>query len=102
MLASVLNEGVVLSTDSGMHWKYINDGLTNLEVWSVAIKGNNIYAGANGLAFRRTLAEATGEIAVQPPKNKLLSDQLLNVKVYPNPFTNNINWEFATVNLAEH
>ena len=40
--------GVFLSTDSGTSWTAVNSGLTNKNVYSLAVSGNNIFAGTAG------------------------------------------------------
>lgn len=48
IFAGVWNEGMYLSTDNGNNWTTINNGLTNQYVKSIAISGNNIFAGTPG------------------------------------------------------
>jgi len=40
--------GVCISTNNGVNWTVFNNGLTNLNVWSFAISGTNIFAGTYG------------------------------------------------------
>jgi photosystem II stability/assembly factor-like uncharacterized protein len=49
---SVTGGGVFLSTNNGDNWSYI--GLTDQEVYSLAISGNNIFAGTDGGVFVTT------------------------------------------------
>jgi photosystem II stability/assembly factor-like uncharacterized protein len=43
--------GVFLSTDNGANWNAVNNGIENTEVLSLAINGNNIYAGTYRAGF---------------------------------------------------
>ncbi|MFW9928526.1 MAG: T9SS type A sorting domain-containing protein [Candidatus Thorarchaeota archaeon] len=50
------NGGVFISTDNGLNWKKINNGLTNTHVWSLAAftngeKGRMVFAGTNDGIF---------------------------------------------------
>jgi photosystem II stability/assembly factor-like uncharacterized protein len=49
---SVTGGGVFLSTNNGDNWSYI--GLTDQEVYSLAISGNDIFAGTDGGVFLTT------------------------------------------------
>lgn len=49
--------GVFLSTNSGTSWTAINNGLTNLTVFSLATNSNYVFAGTTGYVFRRPLSE---------------------------------------------
>jgi len=49
---AVAGGGVFLSTNNGDNWTYI--GLTQYEVYSLAISGNNIFAGTSGGVFLYT------------------------------------------------
>lgn len=49
---SVTGGGVFLSTNNGDNWAYI--GLTDQEVYSLALVGNNIFAGTDGGVFLTT------------------------------------------------
>lgn len=41
--------GVHLSSDNGNSWTAVNNGLTDTNVYALAIKGNNIFAGGGGV-----------------------------------------------------
>lgn len=73
--------GVFLSTDNGSSWTRINNGLTNLEVHSITISGNKIFAGlAYGGVWKRLLSDfETNE--------NTLKHQNYNISIYPNPVT---------------
>lgn len=49
--------GVFLSTNSGASWSAINNGLTNLTVYSLATNSTYVFAGTTGYVFRRPLSE---------------------------------------------
>ncbi len=36
------------STNNGTHWTAVNNGLTNIYVYSLTISGTNIFAGTSG------------------------------------------------------
>src|SRR2546430_2608579 len=40
--------GVFLSTDNGSSWKAVNNGLTNVNVTSLAVSGTSIFASTIG------------------------------------------------------
>ncbi len=44
--------GVFRSADNGTTWSEVNNGLTNLEVFSLAFEGHYLFAGTNGSIFR--------------------------------------------------
>ena len=37
--------GVFLSTNNGTSWTAVNNGLTNSQVYAIAVRGTNIFAG---------------------------------------------------------
>ncbi|MCF8461412.1 MAG: T9SS type A sorting domain-containing protein [Flavobacteriales bacterium] len=49
--------GVFLSTDGGSSWAAINNGLSNLTVYSLATNSTYVFAGTTGYVFRRLLSE---------------------------------------------
>lgn len=54
LFAGTEGGGVYLSTDNGNNWTAVNSGLTNLNVTSLAISGNNIFAGTFNGVFLST------------------------------------------------
>lgn len=42
------NNGVFLSTNNGVNWTQVNNGLTNLTVYSLLYLGTNLFAGTEG------------------------------------------------------
>ncbi|MFI5200786.1 MAG: regulator [Candidatus Kapaibacterium sp.] len=52
--------GVFRSTDNGKSWSAKNNGLTDLEVWALAVSGTNLFCGTqSGGLFRSTDSGAT-------------------------------------------
>ncbi|MBX2910289.1 MAG: T9SS type A sorting domain-containing protein [Chitinophagales bacterium] len=49
--------GVFLSTNSGGSWSAINNGLTNLTVYSLATNSTYVFAGTTGYVWKRLLSE---------------------------------------------
>ena len=64
VLTSVVNDtnlfvgtdrcGVFLSTNNGTSWASVNSGLTNTEVYALAVSGTKLFAGTNGGVFLST------------------------------------------------
>lgn len=54
LFAGTVNDGVFLSTNSGASWTQVNNGLTNLNVLSLAVSGANIFVGTNAGMFAST------------------------------------------------
>jgi len=46
--AGTQNSGAYISTDYGVNWTQINNGLTNLKVYTFTSIGNNVFAGTMG------------------------------------------------------
>lgn len=51
LFASTSGGGIFLSTNKGAKWQAINNGLTNLSVNTLAVSGNDIFAGTQGGLF---------------------------------------------------
>lgn len=51
------DQGVFVSTDDGANWQQKNDGLTNLQIRSIAASNSEVYVGANAL-YRSTTGES--------------------------------------------
>jgi photosystem II stability/assembly factor-like uncharacterized protein len=51
------NAGVFVSTDSGYTWESQNDGLSNLNTFSMASNNEYLFAGTTGYVFRRPLSD---------------------------------------------
>ncbi|HMS35352.1 MAG TPA: hypothetical protein PKC91_14820 [Ignavibacteria bacterium] len=45
---------MLLSTNNGTDWNWVNNGLTNTTVYSLAVSGTSIYAGTAGGVFLST------------------------------------------------
>jgi len=90
------SEGVYVSTNSGQSWNAANDGLTNLNVSSLAIAGSYLFASTVGEVgpvsiWRRPLSELTSIDLIsdiQPSEFRLEQN-------YPNPFnpSTTISWQ---------
>ena len=52
-------EGVFLSTNNGGNWIQVNNGLTDLHVFALAVYGSNIFAGTGGGVFASSNNGAT-------------------------------------------
>jgi photosystem II stability/assembly factor-like uncharacterized protein len=75
--------GVLLSTDFGVTWKTINEGLTkNKYIEALAVNERYLYAGTYGNGvWRRPLAEII--------KSKVKENRFIrSLTAYPNPFSN--------------
>lgn len=73
--------GVYFSSNSGLNWVQINDGLGSIGVHSLYIFNNYVYAGASvNSVYRRPLSELVGISS-----NETLSGFSLSQN-YPNPF----------------
>jgi len=73
--------GVYFSSNNGLNWSQINDGLGSIGIYSLYIFNNYIFAGASvNSVYRRPLSELTGISAVETPRGFSLSQN------YPNPF----------------
>jgi hypothetical protein len=86
--------GVFLSTDHGKSWTPVNTGLTDIYVWSLAVSGTYLFAGAEcGGIWRRPLSEMirTGVEECHPslPGGYSLEQN------YPNPFNPSTTIEFS-------
>jgi hypothetical protein len=81
-----------VSTDNGMTWTQRIEGLGNLQVYTIRIINNYIYAGTNGSGvWRRQLSELNGisQVSAQVPVHYSLQQN------YPNPFNPNTKIRFA-------
>ncbi len=93
-----LNNGVERSSDNGMNWIEINDGLTNLSVNSLVISGEYLYAGTSGSGiWKRPLSEIT---SAENNSNTLPSKFSLDQN-YPNPFNPSTTISYAVPYQSE-
>lgn len=75
--------GVYLSTNNGTNWTSVNNGLTNYNIYTLAVSGTNLFAGTYGAGvWIRPLAELTD---VTTEVNNLPREFTLSQN-YPNPF----------------
>lgn len=54
IFAGTGGNGIYLSTNNGTSWNTTNNGLIDLQVYSISFLGNDIYAGANTSIFKST------------------------------------------------
>jgi len=47
-------DGVLLTTDNGRLWTRVNEGLANLNIWTLAMKDTNLFAATANGVFRST------------------------------------------------
>ncbi len=85
--------GVFLSTDSGLSWNSVNAGLTQLDVQSLYLSGNDLIAGTFlAGVWRRSLSEMisppSAVAEAQPSKQ--------DIRSYPNPFSQSTEIAFVT------
>ena len=85
--------GVSLSTDNGMSWNTINNGLTDLSVFSVEICGPYLFAGTLYGIWRRPLSD----FGISDVKNSTLPN--LNISLSPNPTNGIVIVHNATSNI---
>jgi hypothetical protein len=79
-----LGSGIFLTQDNGISWTQVNEGLTNLDIRSLLVTGNNyLFAGTtNGFVCYRPLSEM---ITYVKEFNDRLSAYNLS-QCFPNPF----------------
>jgi len=84
--AGVYGKGIYYSTDNGLSWSQINNGLPeNPLILSLAISGNNIYAGTGNFGVLRAKISDFG-ITGFSADNPFAED----IKITPNPATDYI------------
>lgn len=97
VLAGTSNGGVYFSPNNGSTWSQVNEGLTDLRINSLLIRGNIIYAGTQtaGL-WKRNLSEllSVNQISSEVPSDYSLSQN------YPNPFNPATNFEFKIADFG--
>jgi len=54
IFAGTYDGGIYLTTNQGINWTQVNNGLSNTRVYSLAVNGNYIFAGTNSGLFRST------------------------------------------------
>ena len=80
--AGTYTGGVFASSNNGVSWTSINDGLTDLSAISLVIHNSNLFAATSSGVWRRPLSEIT---SVQPVKRALPTSYNL-AQNYPDPF----------------
>jgi photosystem II stability/assembly factor-like uncharacterized protein len=92
------SDGVLISTNNGISWSPINDGLNYLYINSLAINKKYVYASIGGTALYRRPLSDFGINSVN--ENPVASPNLQLVQNYPNPFSTQTNVEFRLPNEA--
>ncbi len=89
--------GFYISTDNGDNWR--NTGLTNYDIFSIAIKGEYVFAGGNVVAFRAKISDLINGVDVKEEATQL------HRPLYPNPTRDYINtaaylgWQYQIYDL---
>jgi photosystem II stability/assembly factor-like uncharacterized protein len=87
------DNGVFLSTDIGLTWSNISQGLTNLKVNELAIMGNDLYVATEGQGvWKRPLSE----LAITNGVSNHLIVREQRIQVYPNPPSHFTTIKFST------
>jgi len=88
--------GVTLSTNNGIDWQNVGDGLTDGNIYSLALDKNYLFAGTDLGVYRRPLSDfgitAVDEKPIASPAQLSLSQN------YPNPFNGMTNVEYRIPN----
>ncbi|MFW5804674.1 MAG: T9SS type A sorting domain-containing protein [bacterium] len=106
MFAGRKGKGIYLSTNNGKTWEEKNLGISNKTITSLAIDGNNIYAGTETTLY---LSKNFGEswIAIfNSPWGRFFSTEVVNEKIYAGingglycSFDQGMTWEIANSSL---
>ena len=80
-------KGVQLSTDAGETWSDFNEGLTDLDVYSLLYLDGHLFAGTASGLFKRDLQPASD---IRRP-----IDVPLTLSLYPQPVTSGLQVSFA-------
>jgi hypothetical protein len=92
LFASTWGNGVYLSSDDGVFWESVNDGLLNFNVNTITASGEYLYIGcAPGGVWRRPLSDfGLSAVAQTPPSTPP------QIQSYPNPFTQSTTITFSS------
>jgi photosystem II stability/assembly factor-like uncharacterized protein len=85
--------GVFLSIDSGKNWSSVDTGLTGVDVLTLAVNGDGLYAGTrSGSVWRRPIWQmvSTGNEAVNE------NTPLQPLSIYPNPVSQEATISFSS------
>lgn len=82
LFATTYSARLFMSTDDGISWEEVSDGLPSLNIYSVLVNGNNIYVGTNGggVYINSTLLTGVKEAVTNTDP----------VRIYPNPANSTI------------
>jgi len=78
--------GVYVSKDNGTNWSAVNNGLSSLDIGSLIVSDNYIYAGTGDAGVWKLPIASVG---IQETKYSKV-----NTSIYPNPANDNITVEF--------
>lgn len=85
IIAGSIGEGVFVSTNSGANWVAVNSGLGNLNITSLGLKDNIVYAGTSGHGVGLWQRPLSTLVNIQNTTNS--SPEYFNLfQNYPNPF----------------
>ena len=97
IFASTISNGIFLSTNDGLNWSRLNEGIGSQTVNSLLLTSDFIYAGTKGSSvWMRPLSEIIGmrNISGEVPKNFYLSQN------FPNPFNPGTKIKFQIAKLG--
>ncbi len=89
MYLAIQDKGVFRSTDAGVHWTLLKDGLTDKDVSEVAAVGNTVFAGTNSGLYRFNSAvwEQMPVAASEVIHSLVVSEKDLYIVTGHDPFT---------------
>ena len=87
------NVGFYISSDNGVNWTLKNEGMHCLEVRSICVMNNYIFAGTDKGVYRRPVGELVG----MNHNTNSIPNKFTLYQNYPNPFnpTTNIKYQIA-------
>ena len=86
IFAVALDEGLLVSTDGGAHWTQNNAGLDTLNLTSLAVRADKIYAGTQGMGvYAGDLDLGTGAVSWQARRSNKPVPAVYNLKIEVDP-----------------